>query len=821
PRASLSELWAAAQVEGRTWAIAEISDEKPSSSLSDLATVSGSPTRAFAVLTNAGITVLEQQRPVDMLRALLAHPALQDAHVREFVAIYGLDESCAMCYTLLCEDPTRVGMQVLAGARRLLFEFGGVPRVEAPALGSSGDERVVLSGRHNGMAIYLGRVLEPIWARPATVGRSGRSSEAQLHVGVATSTLVDVQDQLRRLLHFITTNQRFVPDQLNQMPVQPAGGARGDAASCWQIEAASLGALYELMVHSIEAISFLCLLADFNLPAVSEGLPEAQRRQLAGIAFSQLVCGDAGREACRELILALINTQMKQDISIDSLSDVLTKRCASMFSASDVMLYKALELLRGARESEEGTEASDLAQEALNLLSGVAGTLSAAQLRDICASFEALGQHGAVAALALACARQSDPGNEAMAFWRDGAPENDAREPLYRKRMECYQCVVGMLEKRGDSALNGRNLCALPSDDALFQFVLYDWLLEHGQSTLLFDMPGGCVEQYLSAEPRSVEKGDMLWHYYVHSSQFHKAALVQRELACSREFDIGLAQRIEYLSLAIGNVKIALDAVRTGKQQGAAAAAAAASDDGDGLTALRETEDQLEVAQVQLEIQQQVQSQGHMEVVRELDLLYTISELYDRFAYPLRLWDAMLLIFRVSNHDDRQLVTDVWTSILRTALDDAERTGLMAVASKVTSLGPRLYPSPAFPLATITAILVGLARERPQEYAPGFVASTLVQAGVPHAAVFHALNAMITDRAPSNDMLVREVAALAVSWVDSHGHLDMPDTLTADSLPIMEVDTALSQYIINSTLATNIDLKNELQRAQVRLRQTF
>ncbi|KAJ2761171.1 hypothetical protein IWQ57_006120, partial [Coemansia nantahalensis] len=434
-----------------------------------------------------------------------------------------------MCYTLLCEDAAPVGMQVLAGARRLLFEFGGVPHVEAPALGSAGDDRVVLSGRHNGMAVYLSRVLAPVWAQPAAVARTGqRGGEAQLHVGVPTATLVDVQDQLRRLQHFITTNQRFVPDQLSQVPTHPPAG--GDAAGCWQAESASLGALYELMVHVIEAISFLCLLADFNLPAVSAGLPETQRRQLAGLAFGQLASGAGGREACRELILALINTQMKQEISIDSLSDVLTKRCASMFSASDVVLYRALELLRGARETDEGAEARDLAQDALGLLAGVAGTLSAGQLRDICASFEALGQHGAVATLALACARQSDPADDALAFWREGAPECDAREPVYRKRMDCYRCIVAMLEQRGAAALTSRTLGALPSDDPLFQFMLYDWLLERGQSALLFDMPAACVEQYLAAEPHSVDKGDMLWHFYVHTDQFHKAALVQRGL---------------------------------------------------------------------------------------------------------------------------------------------------------------------------------------------------------------------------------------------------------------------------------------------------
>ncbi|KAJ2687433.1 hypothetical protein H4R19_006634, partial [Coemansia spiralis] len=379
--------------------------------------------------------------------------------------------------------------------------------------------------------------------------------------------------------------------------------------------------------------------------------------------------------------------------------------------------------------------------------------------------------------------------------------------------------------QRGDSALTSRTLGALPSDDMLFVFVLYDWLLERGRASLLFDMPAACVEQYLAAEPHTVEKGDMLWHFYVHSSQFHKAALVQRELACSREFDIRLAQRIEYLSLAVGNIKIALDAARTSKQPASAGAPPPpATDGGDGLTALRETEDQLEVAQVQLEIKQQVQAQGHGEVASELDRLYTISELYDRFAYPLQLWEAMLLIFRVSNHDDPQLVLEVWTTILRKALDDAERTGLMAVASTLASLGPRLYPSAAFPLGPLTALLVGLARERPQQYTPGFIANALVQAGVSYAAVFRALRALVDARGPTDDMLAREVAALATAWVDTHGHLDVPDSAAAaaaDSLPVMEVDTALSQYIIGSSLATNIVLKNELQRAQGRLRQVF
>ncbi|KAJ2729251.1 hypothetical protein H4R23_003504, partial [Coemansia sp. Cherry 401B] len=243
-------------------------------------------------------------------------------------------------------------------------------------------------------------------------------------------------------------------------------------------------------------------------------------------------------------------------------------------------------------------------------------------------------------------------------------------------------------------------------------------------------------------------------------------------------------------------------------------------------------EDQLEIAQVQLEIQQQLRAQDAPEAPALDRRLYTVSELYDRFAEPLRLWDAMLLIFRASNHDDAELVADIWLTILRTVLDDSQRTGLMAVGSKVAQLGARLHPSAAaFPPPLIAGILLDLALERASEYTPGFIGCTLLQARVPHAAVFDALSALYAKRASqpgsaAAELLAREVAALASSWVDANGlarsPLDSPGSPPPDeSLPVMDVDSALSQYIINATLNNNIDLKNELQRVQSRLRQIF
>ncbi|KAJ2389919.1 hypothetical protein GGI05_003362, partial [Coemansia sp. RSA 2603] len=835
PRTTLVENASTTRIEGRTWAISALS---ASGGLNDLATAASQPTRQFAVLTNAGVAMLEKQRPVEMLRQLLVREASADGQLGEFMRHYGDDETCAMCFALLCADDAEraaAGMHVLNGARRILFEYGGVPR-----MGDAGS--VVLSGRHNGLAMYVARAMQPVWALASIVARPGERGGTRLHVGIAASLLGGVQDRLRRLQVFIAGNQRFIPDQLNQMPLAASQAETADAAKCWHAEAMSLAALYDLIVRAVEVVSFLCLLGDSNLPVISDSLDDSQRQRLAGVTFAQLAAGaDAGQQASRELILALVNAQIRQSVSIDSVSDVLSKRCATLFASTDVGLYKALELLKLALDADEGGERKALAGDALaRLLAGVAGTLSPGMLGELAASFEALGEYSAVVALALACAQQSDPQNAAIAYWGAGTPANDAREPVYLKRMACYQCILDIFGRQRARTLTPSSLSRLPEDDALFHYALYDWLLSQADLVpLLFEIGSRHVEEYLALEPRTLEKSEMLWKYYVHEGRYACAALVQRQIAAAQGGDVGLAQRIEYLSLAVGNCKVAIDRVRAGKPQpGEEASEETLANELSQV--LRATEDQLDVAQVQLEIQQQLSHKPelHAELTAALDQqLFTVSELYERFAEPLRLWDCVLLIFKVSSqhvHGDEQLavVEEVWRSVMRQVLDDEQRTGLMAVGSRVAQLGARLYPSnAAFPLPTVAAILVDLAQERVAEYSSGFVSDTLLQATVPYWAVFDTLNTLyvraaatatpagsLRSRAPAGhaagprvaELLAREIAALASRWVDvarGSAATSMADDLAGaqtDAMPVIAVDEALSQYIINATLHNNV-----------------
>ncbi|KAJ2829710.1 hypothetical protein GGI24_002080, partial [Coemansia furcata] len=393
----------------------------------------------------------------------------------------------------------------------------------------------------------------------------------------------------------------------------------------------------------------------------------------------------------------------------------------------------------------------------------------------ICDQFESLGQFTAVVSLPLACSSESGPSNDALAFWSYRAPENDSREAVYHKRMWCYKCIIELLDKRRTRMLNAKSLAQLPSNDALFhfalfQFALYDWLLDNDQSALLFQMSAPFVEKYLSLELRTLDKCDMLWHFYIHKGQFGKASLVQHELAGSGrdDFAIDLARRIEYLSLLIGNGKIAIDAMRGGKAAHVTRELLSEEEEINELaTLLRKCEDQLE-------IQQQLRALGGHETPACMlnCCLFTMAELCERFAEPLQLWDAMLLILKASNHDDAQMVEEICMTILRTILDDAQRMGLMVVTSK----------------------------ERPGEYVRGYVGDTLVHANVPHWAVFEPLNTLYIRNAAGAqkdvaEFLVREIAALTTAWMDS-AHSASADSASPspdkDSMPVMAVDEALS-----------------------------
>ncbi|KAJ1676056.1 hypothetical protein EV182_000049 [Spiromyces aspiralis] len=867
-RATLTELSSSVIVDGKTWAISEI-DPQVSAGLNDLDTISCRSTRTFAVLTNSGINILAKRRPVDVLLAILSQLPSKEADLREFMAIYGQAQTCAMCLTILGADifDQRVlNVQAVTAAATVLFEYSGAPSIAEGSqfnVGATGPPvpTVVHSGRHDGLVLYLSRVLKPIWTKaPFALQKEGLDSPL-LKVAFSVASLTDIQSLLIRLRKFIDDNPRFIPGQLDfviksfnplqddrqhqhqqspsQQPQppqqQPQPQQQQQASSeAWQAEADSLGRLYNLILQCTEAISFICLLSDFNITKASASLSEKDRTRASGLTFEQIVCSEEGRSICKSLIISIINMQMKQHINVDNVSDILGQRCASFFSDTDVTFYKGFECLKQARESDEIADTQALLKESLRLFKSICGSLSIEQVDDIVQDYIDLKFEDGAMSLALLAAEQCDPGNLAVAYWRDGMQESDARKQVYNKRVACYRCAFGILDQFGfdkPEATKAQKLFlnCLKSQDQLFHFMLYDWLLERGKGHHLFQIESPYVQEFLMLEPHTKEKWNILWRYYVHINDYLDAALVQRNLADMKGSGDTLEARLEYLSLAISNVRSAIHFQSNTQSQ----------------QLLKDLEDKLEVGLIQMDIYNMVKQSGNHELLKKLDdQLFDVSDLYHKFAEPLSLPKAMLLIFKASNHDDPEAVRSIWEAVADRALGEDESSHLFPLSARIAELGARLYPSEVvFPLDFICQLLLTFIIEYYSEYQPGLITQTILQTKTPHRALFATLDKMFDESYSRKDtqtvgIVVSEIITLLESWLSSMGGATVADpSYDSNAFPVVIVDDAISKYITatnvlstqgamftsadNASVAPLPSLVQDLQAVQFQLRRAF
>lgn len=207
-----------------------------------------------------------------------------------------------------------------------------------------------------------------------------------------------------------------------------------------------------------------------------------------------------------------------------------------------------------------------------------------------------------------------------MSLTRTGTPANP--------------CLV--TDEEADSLRTNAYNKALSVKDEFFHFELYDWYLSRGMSNQLLEVSGlplfqlalrstdaispqtrtSYLEAFLAREPTTLEKSDLLWQYFVRTTRYAAAASVLAALADTHAFPLSLHQRVEYLSLAVGNAKSQVPSTSRG----------------DTVQFLTEVEEKLEVAQVQIEIYRAIeegklpQDEKQQWLDKVEDRLFTISE---------------------------------------------------------------------------------------------------------------------------------------------------------------------------------------------------
>ncbi|OZJ03036.1 hypothetical protein BZG36_03265 [Bifiguratus adelaidae] len=752
-RPTFSEIENTIVMEGKTWAIAEYQPNVEPSyltipetgiSLPEIACQRQNQRRQFLILTNFGINLLLKLRPVDMLAHIITFYGELGQHLSSFIETYGTRQLCAMCLALICEgDGARTTLalsssaMLIDSATKLFFEHGGKPSVMSKvgqgttALSDIGKPvtttETQFSSKHDGVALFLARTLRPIWKQSLKDLCSPQNPAVRQDLYHVQRCLIDLKSFVEKfplLMGVATASQARSPGSME---------LQNDAV---QIELESLRSLYTLIEESIEAISFILTIANYDLAAIVASLPASSQQTHAELTYETLLTTDKGRALSRDLVTAIISRPTSASgLTADALSDILQQKCAHFCSTTDVSFYKAAEHFRLATETKDSRSRRNLLQESLKLYSKAAGSLPIDKLQELTQQYCQLHFHLGAVQLALTAAKDHDVLDRAVGYVRDGMPASDDRVSFWEYRKRCYECVFNTLmdvEKLKDQDIAPGDLIddvsvyktqvrqkALSSNDGLFHRCLYDWYIERNLTDQILEIQSPHLIEYLKGDPVTLMKQNLLWRSYVRAGSFGKAAQVLAFLASSDQFGLSLDDRIEYLSLAVSNAR---------SQRGSASM---------GHMDISDLEDTLQVAQGQKEVYYRIRmkGEGYEEYLEALDKkLVTISELYSGFALPLGLWEMVLWIFDTANHQDIYELKRVWMSLVKDVHDAAlaaHTDPLQMVAYRVQEIAHRYYPSEnVMHLDTVMNVLESYGRQQGVPNAHIWARNLLTEAGV-------------------------------------------------------------------------------------------
>ncbi|KAF2805502.1 nucleoporin-domain-containing protein [Mytilinidion resinicola] len=692
----------------------------------ELATQFDQPVAEFAILTNYGVQTIRRRRLVDIFASAVKQKGANgsdglEAEIKKFVRLYGRAETIATALAVVCGQGQDIAsdsrvvnvtdQDVLEYARTAFVDYGGKAQMVDSTfdVGSTNDDNVRPSPRHDGIALYISRLVRSIWASRVLKEGSTPIGGLKIDPTISLEKLRTVQRHLTHLQEFLDKNKSFIdglngPDALNRAPTQ-------QAEKELQGENAALTSLVQLLRSVIEGISFVQVLFDERVDEIILSLNDTSRQRARELTFVGLFTDPDGKELAKELVKAIVNRNIAKGSNVETISEALRRRCGSFCSAEDVVIFKAQEQVTKASEAGANSELGrTYLNDSLRLFESVAGSLSREYLEVTIVQYTNMAFYAGAIRLALKVAQESDRGNRALAWIREGRLSPDARQAVYESRTRSYDLihqviqavdqasndqpavidgVVSAAARRRNEAYDQIN----SSEDEVFQTNLYDWYLQQGWSDRLLEISSPHVVTYLKEKSREApEYGDLLWRYYAHYNNYFDAAIVQLQLAKSF-FTIKLSQRIEYLSRARANASTRVGGIsemRSTKQQ-------------TRQDLLREVSDLLDIATIQEDILDKLKSDPRTagrrdEILSQLDgNILPVTDLYNGFADQAGYYDMCILIYQAADYRNAADIESTWQNLIEqtasTAETESQGNPWQQVANVIRTIGRRVRNS--------------------------------------------------------------------------------------------------------------------------------
>lgn len=752
PHSTFNNAESAANTPVRTFAIAEaeLSPTNPE--------ISGSmdPPNLFWVLTSTAIHLYERINPVDKLRDILSSGDESSRAVQQFFDRYGPSDSCAMCLEIAILDPS-----LSRAAATVFYASGGKPVSQRRRGGGSSSryrgasEEVIdrryfdvgraalqstplarFSGAHDGITIYLAKVLNPIWNNYIT---ADRNPEAYQRLADSKEMINSVRDQLLAVASFL---EHYAPDDMlpkskgrsqdlekedergdlrgmNRQSTSARdmeGSSRDRIVSglyqlkrtdeARRIESNAIVGLKHLAIRTSEALALLLILSDHQLHRLTVAMPIESRRRLAEARLSELIISERGSIVASSLIEAIFSSYADGAVAVSSVGRMLQERCTSYFGVSDVDLHRGLALLRQAAESvsnpvdmgnqsaginERGSGGQEIimgtgesddsiwtlalkkSDDAGVILKAVAGRVF--DVDGICKDFTVLNAIPTLVDVVLTIGGDAETTNrQDRAKHAYDSVLNALRPLISRSNVPTDRGSDGWTEQK--TQLREASLhVALNNKSEIFLQRLYDFLKESkAGEDLLLKHWSPSVENYLIRN----EALEALWKYYTQHERNFDAGTVLLKLAETGKRS--LVDRLNFLSCALLNL-------RTATSRG----------DDRASHLLGEVTDFLDVAKVQLRIHEELQRRRDQSAevkvaVQELnEEMLNLSCLFNKYARRFHLQEACLECLRCGGYRDDGYVRQLWIEILDREGETA--SSAVALGQRLEAIGREFYPS--------------------------------------------------------------------------------------------------------------------------------
>ncbi|XP_056146577.1 nuclear pore complex protein Nup155 [Lampris incognitus] len=772
----------------------------------------------FVLLTSKGSHIIEKLRPVDQLRHLLVSCAGGESEdIERFFKMHREEQACATALILACSSAA-CDREVSLWAARAFFRYGGEAQMKIPATitslsdigpmfsspmeghaapflstsfvhspsvidpitAMSAGPEVIFSGKHNGISIYFARILGNVWDGNLAIEKTLSKENQTITILESVMSSTDIQlilMELCGLRDFLDKNSQFSPSSLGvasspaNLHQRPLGFMRPDGASSQQVqqelmrkyhmeaqvcEKMSLQALQQLVYRSCQTLALWKLLCDHQFSLIMSELPKEFQEQMKGVSFKDVLI--RGKELTGALVTALINVYIKDNASVDAISNHLRDICPQLYSSDDSVCSKANELLQSSRQMQNKADKERTLRESLRLYQQISHSTD---LPLVCSQYRHARFYEGVLELCLTAADKKDPQMLGPHFYKNREPEEDrAGQLAFQERLSCYKCITDTMQElvnqsnaapqspsvpkhpgppvitsdpnmlsNEDATAHFEQMLGLAqrSQDELFHIALFNWLIQADLTDKLLQVNSPYLEEHLmhmiKKDQNKVRNMDLLWRYYEKSCNFGKAAHVLARLAEMRSTEISLKQRLGYISRAILSAKSSFSI----------------SGQGTHGEFLHELGEKMEVARIQIQIQETLIERypfhsSVMNAVSQLDSeLMDITKLYGDFACGFNLSECKLAIIHCAGHSDPVLVRGLWQEIMEKELGDkvamspADR--MRALSLKLVSLGKIYIGTPRyFPLEFLVTFLEKEVCRLDLD--PGFVTHTMQEIGV-------------------------------------------------------------------------------------------